>query len=65
MERIKVTYSVSGFGKFVIGTLLWEDATHIVIESRDGKQFKILKATIVEEKRWKDDYRARTTKAGC
>ena len=50
MRRVKVNYTVNGYTKYVLGTVVAEDETFISIRSDSmGDVFKIAKTAIVEE----------------
>jgi len=50
-EKIKVSYSVGNYNKFIAGRLVAEDEHFMTVLSRDNKQYKVRKDTIIEEVR--------------
>jgi len=48
-KTYNVSYTINGYGKYVIGTLVSQDEHFIDLQgSRDGKPFTIAKTTIQE-----------------
>jgi len=50
-EKIKVSYSINNYNKFVVGRLIAEDENFLTILARDNRTYRVSKDTITEDVR--------------